>query len=76
MLINDLNLMEKIVQNNSQLSWDGWNVVRHIKSSNAEFSSDGAILHGQWYKRKIFPITEKGWYIPENIGRNYAPMEG
>lgn len=76
MLINDLNIMEQIVENNPELSWDGWNVVRHIKSSNAEFSNDGAMINGSWHKKKIFPVTEKGWHIPESIGKRYASMEG
>lgn len=69
MLISDLSKMEEIVASHPELSWDGWNVVRHKKNSNAQFDIDGIYKNGAWYKQYVFPITEHGWSIPERIAR-------
>jgi hypothetical protein len=72
MFIDSLNKMEKIVSESSDLEWDGWNVVKYTPSHNAMLSSDGAYKQGQWFKKKVFPITEHGWDIPESLGSKYA----
>lgn len=75
MFINNLNKMEKIVSISNDLEWDGWNVVRYTPSHSAMFSLDGAYKNGKWFKKKVFPITENGWNLPENIGQRDAQME-
>lgn len=75
MLINNLDKMEVIVNSSSDLEWDGWNVVKYTPSHNAMLSPDGSYKNGQWFKKKVFPITEQGWNIPENLGKKYAQME-
>jgi hypothetical protein len=72
MLVNNLERMENIVQNRSDLDWIGWDVVRYTKSSSAMFRSDGVFKNGRWYKKTVFPLTETGWKIPENIGIDNA----
>lgn len=69
MLINSLTKMERIVQSHPELSWDGWNVVRHKRNPSAQFETNGAFHNGSWHKRFVFPLTENGWSIPDNIGR-------
>ena len=68
MLVNNLQYMEGIVEKRNDLDWIGWDVVKYSKSSEAMFSSDGVFRNGQWYKRKIFPLTENGWNVPNSIG--------
>jgi len=68
MLINNLEKMESIVSSHKQLEWDGWNVVCYKKSPNSMFSADGVYRNGEWHKKKSFPITEKGWYLPKGFG--------
>lgn len=76
MLVNNLEKMEKLVNSLPQLEWDGWDVISYTPSQNGMFSSDGIFRNGQWYKKKIFSLTENGWNIPNSIGNRYAQMEG
>jgi hypothetical protein len=69
MLINSLTKMERIVDSHPELSWDGWDVIRHKKNPSAQFDSSGSFYKGSWHKKFVFPLTESGWSIPENIGR-------
>jgi hypothetical protein len=75
MLVTDLEHMEKIVAQRTDLEWEGWDVVRYNKSDKAMFSIDGVYKNGSWFKRKTFPITEIGWIIPNNIGGNNEFLE-
>lgn len=75
MLVTDLKIMEDIVKNNKNLTWEGWDVVFLKKSDKAMFSPDGVYKEGSWYKKKIFPITKSGWSIPKNVRVAHAEME-
>jgi hypothetical protein len=75
MLVTSLEYMSKIVSNRQDLEWDGWDVVKYAKSSDAMFSVDGVLKNGLWCKKKIFPITEEGWHIPNSIGRLDEQLE-
>jgi hypothetical protein len=75
MLVTNLEYMEKIVSERSDLEWSGWDIVKYTKSENAQFSVDGFFKNGSWFKKRTFPITEKGWNIPNSIGRNYEKVE-
>lgn len=75
MLVNDLNKMEKIVGSSHELEWDGWDVVKYTPSNNAMFAKDGVCKNGKWYKKKVFPLTENGWHLPDRIGKIDASME-
>lgn len=70
MLINNLEHMEKIVDQRNDLCWDGWDVVKYTKSESAIFNPDGAFRNGQWYKKRVFPLTEFGWKVPNSIGES------
>jgi hypothetical protein len=76
MFVNNLSKMEKIVTNSPDLEWDGWDVVKYTPSHNAMLSKEGVYRDGKWFKKKVFPITEQGWNIPESLGNKYAQMEG
>jgi hypothetical protein len=39
------------------------------------YSKDGVYKNGEWFKVKVFPLTETGWSIPNNIGRSHAGVE-
>ena len=74
MLVTTLEDMERIVANRGDLSWEGWDVVKIIRSTNAIYSKEGAFVNGTWVKRKVFPLTEYGWHLPNSIGRADAQV--
>ena len=63
MLISDLKKMESIVSSNSNLSWDGWNVVHLKKSKDAMYKTNGAFVDGSWYVKTIYKLDSNGWNI-------------
>lgn len=64
MLIRSLNTMEKIVNKNSNLFWDGWNVIDLKESNVAKTSPIGIRVNGKWYLHKVYTPTRNGWDIP------------
>lgn len=64
MVINSLEQMEKIVDNNKSLSWDGWTVLENRTKENGTMSKDGAYVNGKWIVQKRYEPTSKGWEIP------------
>lgn len=76
MLVVNQDEMEEIVRSRDDLEWDGWNIVKYTNSSNAMYSNDGVFRYGKWMKKKVFPLTEDGWYLPNTIGRLHAQVEG
>ena len=69
MKITSLEKMETIVSNNKGLSWEGWNVVSLMPNKAAWMRTDGAIIKGKWYTKKVYEITETGWEIPNKLVR-------
>jgi hypothetical protein len=67
--INSLSVMESIVNNNKQLSWDGWTVVETFPSDKAYFSKFGIYKNNQWQMKKEFIPSNKGWEIPDKYVR-------
>lgn len=76
MLVTSLEEMDAIIRNRGDLEWDGYDVVKYTNSSNAMFGVDGVFRNGKWMKKKVFPLTEQGWSLPNTIGRDYAQVEG
>lgn len=68
-MIKDLETMEKIVAKNSNLSWDGWNVVELTPSNSAMFKTDGAFVNNKWNIKKVYTYAEEGWAIPTKYVR-------
>ena len=74
MLVTDLNQMEKIVDSRSDLSWSGWDVVRHFGKSS--FLDKNASFHnGVWVKKSVYALSEHGWNIPDSLGDVDAKLE-
>jgi hypothetical protein len=67
MLVTNLEQMENIVNSRKDLEWDGWNVIKYKNSPSAQFNKSGAFRKGEWYAKSIFPLTEKGWSIPNSL---------
>lgn len=76
MLVTSLEEMESIIRSRGDLEWDGYDVIKYTNSSNAMYGADGVFKNGKWMKKKVFPLTEKGWNLPNTIGRDYAQVEG
>jgi hypothetical protein len=69
MIVSNLSEIEGIVNNNPKLSWDGWDVVFLEQDDYAEFLPVGVFDNKtlQWYKKTVYPCTEKGWELPESV---------
>ena len=63
MNITTLDQMEKIVSANSNLRWDGWNVIHLSKSKTAIYKTNGAFVNGNWYIKTIYAPDQNGWKI-------------
>lgn len=63
MNITTLDQMEKIVSTNSNLRWDGWNVIHLLKSKTAIYKTNGAFVNGNWYIKTIYAPDQSGWKI-------------
>jgi hypothetical protein len=68
-LINSLEKMEEIVENNKDLSWDGWTVIENKTKENGAMSKDGAYVGGKWIVQKRYDATTSGWEIPNKFMR-------
>jgi len=67
MLIKSLNEMERIVEKNSSLVWDGWTVVSLQFAKNGMMSKDGVKVNGKWFLQKRFEASSEGWNIPDKL---------
>lgn len=76
MLVTSLEEMEAIVISRGDLQWDGFNVIKYTNSDSAMYGIDGAFVNGKWMKKKVFPLTEEGWNLPNYFGREHAQVEG
>lgn len=64
MIIKSLNTMEKIVNKNKNLFWDGWDVVDLKESEIAKTSSIGIRVKDKWYLHRTYKPDRNGWHIP------------
>lgn len=64
MLVNKLEEAEQIVANNKSLRWVGWDIVHREKTNKAITNKNGSFLNNSWGIDTVYPITEKGWYLP------------
>lgn len=69
MLIKSLNSMEKIVNENKALTWDGWSVLDRKPAPTAWRSKDGVYVQGKWFLQRRYEITPDGWHIPKKFVR-------
>lgn len=71
MLVNSLLEMEKIVDSREDLDWHGWDVVRYFNNGSI-MSKDSVFINNKWLKRKIYPVKEDGWNVPDSFGGSLA----
>jgi len=64
MIIKSLNTMEKIVAQNKNLMWNGWDVVDLKESEMARTSVTGIRIKDKWYLHKVYKPGKNGWDIP------------
>jgi hypothetical protein len=64
MIVNKLETMERIVQKNKNLIWDGWNIIDLKKSEIGRTSPNGIRFKNEWYLHRVYEVTKKGWDIP------------
>lgn len=69
MMINSLEKMTSIVDKNSSLDWDGWDVVERKANPTAWSKQDGIYINGKWYMQKKFALSTEGWEIPNKFVR-------
>ncbi len=69
MIINSLEVMEGIVKNNDNLSWDGWTILENKTNEDGMMSKDGAFVDGKWIVQKRYEATATGWEIPNKFVR-------
>lgn len=64
MIIKSLNTMEKIVSQNKNLMWNGWDVIDLKESDMARTSVTGIRIKDKWYLHKVYKPGKNGWDIP------------
>lgn len=69
MIIKTIDQAEELVKNNSNLSWDGWNIIYRVQDDYAEYLSVGVFnkSDGKWYKKIVFSYGDTGWDIPDSV---------
>lgn len=62
--------MEKIVEKNPSLKWNGWDVEYHDISDDGFMKLNGVYLPDNgWGTKKVFKLKDGFWDIPDNILR-------
>jgi hypothetical protein len=64
MIIKSLNTMEKIVNKNENLIWNGWDVIDLKESEIARTSPLGIRVKNKWYLHRTYSPSRIGWDIP------------
>lgn len=54
--------IDDFVENNPNMSWDGWTVLVDIPNNAAWMSTTGVQKDGQWYRRHRIEPNENGFY--------------
>jgi len=65
--INSLEKAESLVSNNSQLSWNGWDIEYLYQDDNAFMKTSGVFKDDRWYTKEIFRCVNGQWNIPDRI---------
>lgn len=64
MKINSLEEMEKIVNNNKNLFWEGWNVCAY-ENEDGFYSKKGIYKDNKWLIKNSFLFKDNAWTIPD-----------
>jgi hypothetical protein len=69
MIVTSLSEAERIVENNPNLSWEGWNIHYIVQDDYAEFLHIGFFdqTNQKWYKKFVFTCEADGWDIPDSV---------
>lgn len=65
MIVKSLAMMEKIVAKNSNLVWEGWDVLDLKESNLAKTANNGIRIKNKWYLHKRYVPNRDGWMIPD-----------
>jgi hypothetical protein len=65
MKMNDLLKMEKIVDSNPELSWDGWDIIHLKEDINGIYEKNGMFKDGKWFVKNVYKLENDGWKIPK-----------
>ena len=68
MLIKKLEEAEQIVKSNKDLRWAGWDIISREITINGFSHKSGSFINNRWGIDRRYPITENGWYLPNNLG--------
>lgn len=66
-VIRDLDVMEDIVAQRSDLKWDGWDVIHYRPKPTSFMNPNAEFFEGAWHQVTRYPITEKGWFVPVRV---------
>lgn len=62
--------MEKIVENNQSLKWNGWDVEYYETSEDGFMKLNGVYLpDSNWGTKRVFKLENGFWNIPDNLLR-------
>jgi hypothetical protein len=64
MVVKSLEVMEKIVSNNRDLMWSGWDVLELKKTNLGRTDANGIRIKNNWFIKKTFSPDRNGWDIP------------
>jgi hypothetical protein len=64
MVVKSLEVMEKIVGNNRDLMWSGWDVLELKKTNLGRTDANGIRIKNNWFIKKTFSPDRNGWDIP------------
>lgn len=64
MIVKDLSVMEKIVKNNRDLMWSGWDVLELKKTNLGRTDVNGIRINNAWFIKKTYTPDRNGWDIP------------
>jgi hypothetical protein len=69
MLISDMTVMERIIEKNENLHWDGWSVIHIVEDPSAEYDNSGYYNRalGKWFRKKSYLPDGIGWDIPDSV---------
>lgn len=55
----------KIVDNNKNLLWNGWDIVEFRKNPEAIYNKNAMFINGTWCSVNIYKPGKDGWKVPE-----------
>lgn len=65
--ITNINYDEahKIVDNNKNLFWIGWDIVEYKKDPDSIYKKNAMYINNTWCSVNIYKPNNNGWRVPE-----------